>query len=227
MPGWVEGLGGWQVALLGLLLNVATVAASVAIWHVVVRQRGVEAATRAVSRRDLVLTTSTTLVNSAVLVPAWWLWRDGRIEIPGPTPVSVVLGTAYLLAGLETSMYAIHRTFHLDPLYRWFHQVHHTDDGAMSPLSLFVMHPLEPFGFALTTGVLLVLVPVPFAAIGAFFTVNLIVGTLAHVPVVEREADAARVVMLGGSRLHQAHHARPRTAYGFFTSFWDRALGTS
>lgn len=226
VPGWVEDLGWWEVAVVGLVLNLATVGASWVLWSWLGRRRAVQPQTRPLGRRDVGLAASTTLVNALALLPAWWLWRDGLLEVADPSLLGTVAGTAYLLVGLETAMYAIHRTFHLGWLYRAFHQVHHTDDEAMTPLSLFVMHPLEPLGFALVTGALLVAVPVPFAAIGAFFTVNLVLGTLAHVPL-DPAAPASRWdAWVGGSRLHQAHHARPGSAYGFFTTGWDRLLGT-
>jgi lathosterol oxidase len=226
VPRWVQDLGWWEVTLVGLVLNLATVGASFVLWSRLVHRRGVRAQTRPVGRRDVVLASTTTLVNALALLPAWWLWREGHLEVADPSLLGTIAGTAYLLVGLETAMYAIHRTFHVGWLYRRFHQVHHTDDEAMTALSLFVMHPLEPLGFALVTGALLVAVPVPFAAIGAFFTVNLVLGTVAHVPLDPTVPASRGDAWMGGSRLHQAHHARPQSAYGFFTTGWDRLLGT-
>jgi sterol desaturase/sphingolipid hydroxylase (fatty acid hydroxylase superfamily) len=223
VPGWADDLGWWQVALLGVVVNVATVASSVALWHVVVAQRALRGRARAVVRRDRVLAGSTIAVNSAALVAGWWAWQEGLVELVDPSLPRTAIEVAYLFVGLETIMYAVHRTFHLDPLYGWFHAVHHTGDEQMGPLTLFVMHPLEPAGFALAMLVLLVAWPVSVAAVVVFYGINLVVGTVAHVP---SPPSAAAPAVLGGAALHQGHHAAPRTNYGFFTTFWDRVLGT-
>lgn len=111
-------------------------------------------------------------------------------------------------------------------LWRLTHGTHHTGNDRMCTVSLFVMHPAEPAGFAGVVLVLLLLWPVSFLAIATFFGINLVIGTLAHLPV-----DAARRVRwtdrnVGGAVLHQGHHRDEAANFGFFTAFWDTALRT-
>ena len=85
------------------------------------------------------------------------------------------------------------------------------------------MHPVEAAGFSTVMVALMLLWPVSVPAIAIFFALNLLIGTVAHVPLV---ALGALDNVLGVSRLHQTHHEDPDTNFGFFTQIWDRALGT-
>ncbi len=94
----------------------------------------------------------------------------------------------------------------------------------MSPLSLFVMHPIEAAGFGLLMTAALLLVPVSVPAIAAFGTLNVFAGTLAHRPLDNKAAWLDRAG--GWSRFHQAHHEDPAANLGFFLPLWDRIGGT-
>lgn len=211
--------------MLAAVVNAATVAASVALWRVALA-RASGTPTRSPTRQEVALTASTAAVNAVALLPAWWLWRRGTLTLADPSPLAAVAGFAYLVAVVETAMYLLHRLFHTDLLYRWFHRVHHVDDRRMHPLALFVMHPAEPLGFALVVGLAIVAVPVPLAAIVAFFGLNLAMGTLAHLPAPALDGDRWSDRWLGGAVLHQGHHRTPEGDFGFFTQVWDRVLGT-
>ena len=59
-----------------------------------------------------------------------------------------------------------------------------------------------------------------------FFGLNLVVGTVAHLPWREGTPERWGDRWSGGPALHQAHHEHERADYGFFTQVWDRVLGT-
>jgi len=219
---WVEQAGWWQIGLLSIVLNVQTVATSVVFYRLVINRRPTAAPIRPSNRRDWILTGSTTLVNSLVLLPAWWLWKNGTIELATPSAF-IVVEVLYLIVGLDAAMYFLHRIFHQGVLYRWFHSWHHTDDRPLCDMSLFVMHPAEAAGFGAAMIVLMVLWPVSVPAVAIFFGMNLVIGTLAHVP---PSAPSRWDDFLGWSRLHRIHHDDVEANFGFFTQFWDRALGT-
>ncbi len=225
MRSWADDAAWFEIAVASLALNIATVLSSVALWRLLVTHRSVGGVTRPLVGRDIGLTASTTAVNAAVAFPAWWLWREGVIELPDPTLGGVLFDVVVLIVGIDVVMYVVHRIFHQGLLYRWFHVWHHTGDERMSPLTLFVMHPLEGAGFGVATLALLWVNPTSVVAISLFFTFNLIIGTVAHVPP-RADASAATEGWLGGSPLHAGHHARPDTNFGFFTQVWDRLLST-
>ena len=219
---WFEDARWWQITLLSLALNVVIVTSSMTLFRMLVTRRSVSARIRRPTRRDRLLTGSTTLVNALVLLPPWWLWSRGTLELAAPS-VSIVLEVVYLLVGLDTAMYAIHRLFHQGVVYRWFHEVHHTDDRPLCSLTLFVMHPAEAAGFGTVVIVLMLIWPVSVPAVAIFFGLNLLIATLAHVP---PAPPGKWDNIVGWSRLHQTHHHDPNANFGFFTQFWDRALGT-
>ncbi len=225
MRGWADDAAWFEVAAAALILNAAAVVSSMVLWRVLVARRSVVGATRTPAARDIRLAASTTAVNAAITLPAWGLWREGVIELPDPTVGGVLVDVIVLIIGIDVAMYAVHRIFHLGALYRWFHVWHHTGDERMSPLTLFVMHPFEAAGFGLATLTLMWVNPTSIVAISIFFTFNLVIGTVAHVPP-RTAVDAATVGWFGGSSMHAGHHARPETNFGFFTQVWDRLLGT-
>ena len=163
MRGWADDAGWVEILAASIALNIGTVAASIALWRLLVGRRAVGAATRQVGARDIRLAASTTLVNAIIVLPVWWLWRRGQIELADPSIGETFVGAAYLLVGLDLAMYVLHRTFHTGELYRWFHSWHHTDDERMTPLTLFVMHPAEAAGFGAVTAGLMWLYPVSVA----------------------------------------------------------------
>ncbi|MGN6695092.1 MAG: sterol desaturase family protein [Aquihabitans sp.] len=217
----------WEVLAVGIVLNVATLISSILLWDRIVRWRGLGDLTRRPTRAEWLLTASTVAVNASALLPGWWLWREGRIELAPPALGRTLIDVVFLVAGVDTVMYFVHRIFHHGLLYRWFHRIHHVPDRRMSPVALFVMHPLEAAGFSFVVLVLMALVPVTLASVVLFFSANLVVGTLAHLP---RRAGAPERWWdrwLGGPAPHQAHHEHEPSCFGFFTQVWDRVLGTA
>lgn len=221
---WFSDRSWWQIAAISLGLNIGIVLNSVTLWRVAASWRGVVDGARPVSTRDRMLTTSTTITNAAALVPAWWLWTENVIELVAPQLWRIPIEVLYLTLSVDLAMYWLHRLFHCEPLYRWFHQIHHTDDTPNNELTLFVMHPLEAAGFGFVVLILLAIWPVSVVGAGIFLTVNLLTGTLAHVLVTGSPSPSAR--WIGGSALHQAHHEVPGSAYGFFTTVPDRVFGS-
>lgn len=226
MLDWAADAGWGEVLAVGVLLNLATTGTSAGLWRALVARRGVGGEVRPVDRRDVVLAASTTAVNAVALLPPWWLWREGHITISGELRPVALLEVGYLLVGVDTVMYWLHRFFHGPRAYRLAHVVHHGGDPRMSALTLFVMHPLEAAGFSVAVLGLLWLVPVSLPAIGAFFLVNLVIGTVAHVPRASGRATSRWDRAVGGSWLHQGHHDDEGRGFGFFTGFWDAVAGT-
>ncbi len=210
----------WQIALIGVVLNVGVSATSIALWSFV---GGARPTSAAFDRTEVVSAAVTTLVNGLVLVPAWWFWQRGSLVIPEPKVFASVLQFVYLAIFMDTALYWIHRAGHHPSVYPIVHARHHAET-MMNPLSLFVMHPVEAAGFGLLMTAALLTVPVSVPAIAAFGTLNVVAGTLAHRPLTDAAAGFERIG--GWSRFHQAHHADPAVNLGFFAPLWDRIGGT-
>lgn len=222
MADWFMQARWWEITIASIVLNCATLLSSVFLYRILVNKRAVSHMTRSPSTRDRLLTASTTIVNTLVVLLPWWLWTRGSLHL-APISFRLLLEVVYLIVMLDLAMYVLHRIFHQEILFRMFHQMHHTEDAKPSRLTLFVMHPAEAAGFGAVMLVLMLLWPVSVSAIAVFLGANLLIGTAAHVPF----SKAGRWdSTLGGSRLHQGHHQRPDTNFGFFTQFWDRSFGT-
>lgn len=219
---WFEQAQWWEIGLASAVLNFLTVTNSVILFRFLVKRRSVSGRIRTATSRDRLLAASTTVMNAIAILPPWWLWTRGTLEFTSPS-VWLVLEVIYLALALDAAMYGLHRLFHQEVLFRWFHQIHHTDDHPPCDLTLFVMHPAEAAGFSVVVTVLMLAWPVSIPAVAIFFGLNLLIGTIAHVPQV---SPGKLDNVLGGSRLHQTHHEDPKANFGFFTQFWDRALGT-
>ena len=200
---WARSAGVVEIALISLALNVATLASSVTLWQLERRRRSLTIEVSPVVARDVGLSASTTLVNSAILLPAWALWKSGVITIADPNLARFVVEVLFLVLGLDVIMYGVHRLFHYGVLYDRFHSVHHLPQKPPSALTLFVMSPFEAAGFGLVVMVLMWTWPVSLPAVAIFFTYNLVVGTAAHLP--RRNSDEAPRWWdrhLGGSVAH-------------------------
>ena len=217
----------WQVLAVSVVLNAATLATSVVLWHGLVRRWDLTDQTRVPERSEVLLTASTVAINALALLPGWWLWREGWIELAPSSLGRTAIDLVYLIVGVDAVMYGVHRVFHWGLLYRWFHRIHHVPDRRMTPVSLFVMHPLEAAGFSVVLLGLMALVDVTLASVVVFFGLNLTVGTLAHLPRRPGAAERWWDRWLGGTVPHQGHHADEAADFGFYTQVIDRVLGTS
>lgn len=219
---WFREAAWYEIVGVSAMLNIITVASSVVLFLWITNRRGVADRIRQPSARYWALAASTTVVNIAAVLPPWWLWTQGRIDLATPT-VRILAEVVFLTIAVDAAMYVLHRASHRGVLFRWVHRIHHTDDRPPSALTLFVMHPVEAAGFSVVMVGLMLIWPVSVPAIGMFFGLNLVVGTVAHVPLI---APGRWKDLLGGSQLHQAHHEDGSTNFGFFTQIWDRAFRT-
>ena len=219
---WFAGATWPVIGIIGIVLNVSVTLTSIALWTLL---SGTRPSRSELSNRAVSSALVTTAVNGLVLVPAWWLWQRGTLVLPRPELLTTTLQFVYLSLFMDTALYWIHRLGHHELVYRFVHERHH-EETTMTPLSLFVMHPIEAagFGFLMTTAMLLVPISVP--AVAAFGTLNVVAGTLAHQPVSTTRGGTLQ--RLGGwARFHQAHHEDPAVNLGFFVPFWDRVGGTA
>jgi sterol desaturase/sphingolipid hydroxylase (fatty acid hydroxylase superfamily) len=119
-----------------------------------------------------------------------------------------------------------HRLAHHELAFRWVHGVHHRYDRPR-PLTLFVLHPLEVLGFG---GLWIAVLTTHAFSLGGlllYLTLNTTYGVVGHTGVEPLPPRWERVLRLvGTSTFHAHHHQDPRSNYGFYTTVWDRLLGT-
>ena len=127
---------------------------------------------------------------------------------------------------LELGVYAWHRTMHnVDPLWRWFHQMHHSAER-VDIWGAFYFSPLDMLGFAFVGSLVLVL---GFGLSGeAALVVNVFVDLPRHVPARQYpDAALARLSDRPRPESHAAHHERGVHAFNYCDlPLWDILFGT-
>ncbi len=168
------------------------------------------------------------VLNAAVSVIGWAIWKADMIEIREGSPLRWALDTLVMLLAMDLGMYGFHRAAHWPPLYERIHRFHHRHEST-NPISLFVLHPLEVLGFGGLMIVFLMIYPMSFVSLLAYLTLNVVFGTLGHSGVEPFPAGIKSIPLLnymGTSTFHAEHHEHPSYNFGFYTLLWDKLFGT-
>ena len=94
----------------------------------------------------------------------------------------------------------------------------------MSLLSLYVMHPLEAFGFGVILISLLMIYTIDTSALLVFLFFNWILGVFAHSGIEPSQGKWGNYICM--TRFHQIHHESHNANFGFFTPIMDTLLRT-
>ena len=146
---------------------------------------------------------------------AWPVWY---------APLSVLL---YLLVH-DAWFYWTHRWMHRPRPFRIAHAVHHASRPP-TPWAAMSFHPWEALTGALVIPVLVFLIPIHPAMLGAVLAIMTVMGVTNHLG---WEIFPRRLVnsILGDwvitASHHQRHHEEYRCNYGLYFRFWDRLCGT-
>ncbi len=214
-----------------LALNVLILALCVGGGEILVRAFGHRRAAPPpppLTAHEVVLAASAVLLNTAVSMAGWALWRAGIIVVRTDTGLRAVLDALILLVVMDLAMYALHRLAHARILFPLVHATHHRYDRPR-PLSLFVLSPAEVLGFGgLWLVVLFACSPAWIGVLG-YLALNAAFGAVGHLGVEPLPAAIARAPVLrhlGTSTFHAGHHQDPDHNFGFYTDVWDRLFGT-
>lgn len=148
-------------------------------------------------------------------------WSDWPVWY---APVSLVL---YLIAH-DSWFYWTHRLMHRPRWFRVAHAVHH---ASRPPTAWAAMsfHPVEALTGAIVIPLLVFVIPIHIAMLGAVLAIMTVMGVTNHMG---WEVFPRRMVnsslgkwMITASH-HQRHHDEYRCNYGLYFRFWDRLCGT-
>lgn len=144
--------------------------------------------------------------------PLWWL------------PVSFVL----CLAAHDTWFFWTHRLMHRPTWFRAMHAVHH---ASRPPTAWAAMsfHPWEALTGAVVIPVLILVIPLHIAVLGAVLTVMTLMGVTNHMewdifPRWIVQGHVGRWLITASH--HHVHHERYQSNYGLYFRVWDRLCGT-
>lgn len=124
--------------------------------------------------------------------------------------------------------YLVHRLIHIEPLYTWFHKVHHRSITP-NPLSSSAMTPIEGILEGLPIPIFLSVVTVHEASSMLIVSFATIMGLYVHcgheiVPRWWYKNPATRWLIT--PMFHDQHHQYFTCNYGAFTTIWDFLFGT-
>ncbi|MFE6751878.1 sterol desaturase family protein [Kitasatospora purpeofusca] len=225
-------LGPLEVAVGALAGNLALFAVALLAGGWLVRRFGDRRLTPAPAppdRRERLLTVVAVLLNSALGLVGWLLWRAGPIRLTADTGLRALADLLLFSLVMDALMYGGHWLAHRRRLYRLAHELHHAYPDPR-PATLFVLHPLEVLGFGGAWIAVLCLWPgMSAAALAGYIGLNLVFGLLGHLgvepfPVRVRRLAVFRWVAL--PMFHVGHHHDPAVNLGFYTTVWDRLFGT-
>jgi len=139
-------------------------------------------------------------------------------------PASILL---YLLLH-DTWFYWTHRMMHRPRLYKVMHAVHH---ASRKPTAWTAMsfHPWESVVGAVLIPVLVLLIPIHFAALLVVLLIMTVMGVTNHMgwelfPKWVVEGPAGRWLITASH--HQRHHEKYQCNFGLYFRFWDRLCDT-
>lgn len=212
-------------------LNLVTVLASAGFcWLLgqVFRHRRLFDRWEPFSRIELLAVLSTIGINALTSVAGWLLWKHGFITLTLRPPAGLIADLVIMVVAMDLGMYFLHRSAHWRPLYPTLHAFHHRHE-ATNPVSLFILHPFEVFGFAALMTGFLVFHDMDVRALLAYLTLNVLWGTIGHSGVEPFPRFVARIPLLnlvGTSTFHAGHHEHPGYNFGFYSLVWDKLFGT-
>lgn len=154
----------------------------------------------------------TRIYTDAVAYPWWWM------------PASLL---AFLLLH-DSWFYWTHRLMHRPWWYRKMHAVHH-DSRPPTAWAAMSFHPLEALSGAIVIPLLVFVVPIHVAMLGAVLAIMTLMGVTNHMGwemFPDRLVKGTAGKWLITASHHELHHQKYRCNYGLYFRHWDRLCGT-
>ena len=221
----------WIMALAFLLENLiifgGTLIVGARIAHLYA-SRAVAEAAEPVSGEEILLASTTILLNSLVTLAGLYLWRGGFIRLRSEFSLTVVLDFLILVLAMDVAMYIAHRIAHIPWIFRIVHRTHHRYENPR-PLTLFVLNPLECLSFGILWLALLCVYQATWLGMAAYLMFNVLFGLIGHIgvePFPDRWKTHPVLKYVSTSSFHAGHHGDENHNFGFYTLIWDRLFGT-
>jgi Delta7-sterol 5-desaturase len=228
---WLRTLPLWKASLGLLLQNVIVFASALVAGHLFVRlfsNRRVAEKPPPLSTNEIVLATSTILLNTLITIIGWHLWRIGVVRFREDTGVWVLVDVLILFFVMDLLMYVLHRIAHLPVFFPILHSTHHIYENPR-PLTLFVLNPAETLSFGMLWLFVITVYSFSWIGMSVYLILNVVFGTIGHLGVEPFPPSWQRIPVLRfitTGLFHVQHHKDPNHNYGFYTAFWDKLFRT-
>lgn len=217
-----------QWVIFSLVLNGLLFLCSIAAYELLTRlskKNKIQSSDEPFRTQDLYTSLQTVLINSLVFLLGVILWQGEIIQIQFKQHgFGIVVEVLVFLFAIDFMMYISHYIAHTPFFYNKLHKKHHHHVHT-NALSLFVLHPLESFGFGVMILFVLLFHNFSLESIVLYLFLNLMWGTLGHLNV-EYFPKWAASLAVGTTTFHIKHHKNEEVNYGFYTNIWDRVFRT-
>jgi Delta7-sterol 5-desaturase len=167
------------------------------------------------------------LVFAVLTTLTVWMYQKGftkvYLEIDAYSLFYFWLSILIVLIGYETYYYWLHRWMHLPRVFRIVHKVHHASVHT-SVFTSFSFHPLEAVLQFLFLPLILMVIPLHYAAIGIVLLLMTVSAVINH-GAVEIFSSRLGKILIGATH-HDLHHKEFKTNFGLYFTFWDRWMKT-
>ncbi|PRP99645.1 sterol desaturase family protein [Enhygromyxa salina] len=169
------------------------------------------------------------MVPSVAAIPLYFTGHLELIVDPAATsPAIMVLSFVLFVIGADAWFYWTHRAMHDSRIYRFTHQLHHLSEQP-SPLAGYSFAILEALVLGLYLPLVLLVVPINRAVLGAFVLFFSLVEAYVHLgfEILPRWVARSRIgKYLGTSVFHNMHHENGAYNFAVYFTWWDRMFGT-
>jgi Delta7-sterol 5-desaturase len=227
----LQALPYWLASLLLLIQNLMVFASALFIGQMIRRKfaaRPVAHQPQAIDAGEISLVILTVLLNTAVTIAGFWLWRKGIVQFRTDVGWRALLDVFLLIIAMDLAMYILHRLAHLKWIFPLLHSTHHRYENPR-PLTLFVLNPAETMSFGLLWLVVISLYDASWLGMSIYLTLNVAFGTIGHLgvePFPDFVKQAPVLKYLSTSTFHAQHHQSLNHNFGFYTLIWDKLFGT-
>jgi len=182
-------------------------------------------------RREILYSISTAAIFASVGTLIFFGARAGVLHL-----TTGAFGWPYFLFSIaalivlhDAYFYWTHRAMHHPALFRRVHRVHHLSHNP-SPWAAYAFAPAEALVHALFVPLCLLVMPIHQYALFAFLAFMIVRNVLGHLGIELFPAWFVhrRISRWSTTTTHNGlHHARVRTNFGLYFTWWDRAMGTT
>lgn len=181
-------------------------------------------------RTDIKWLVSTVICNTFITLLGYELYLYGILKIDfSPSAIFLILDTLLLILLMDFFMFCFHYLVHH---LKWFypiHKLHHTHVET-SVYSLFVLHPVETFGFGFIWLFLISVLELNYISIIIYLILNLSYGIFGHL-----KTDIFPhfwynnyfTKWISTTKFHSNHHKNESRNYGFYFTIWDKIFKTT
>jgi sterol desaturase/sphingolipid hydroxylase (fatty acid hydroxylase superfamily) len=172
---------------------------------------------------------STLMCNTFITLLGYELYLFEILKIDfTPSLMSVLADMLLLIFIMDFFMFCFHYLVHY---LKWFypiHQLHHTHVET-SVYSLFVLHPIETFGFGIIWLFSITIFHLNFISIIIYLILNLLYGIFGHLKTdifPDFWSKNPFTKWISTTKFHADHHKNEAYNFGFYFTIWDKIFKT-